>query len=100
MPEIPIRPPTRAKRLKTWLDGLQDYFGYSGPAAALSVALVAILLFALRVEFSYVAGAFLIVFASRLSQKRLYPEVKIEEAPRRSTPARDLFDGPKPTIGL
>lgn len=98
MPEVPARPRTGAQKARIKGLALWDLFINSAALATVLVALVACLLWLLRVELQYVVGGFLIVFASRLSHKRVAPNVTVE-APSRKTPTRDLLD-PRDKVNL
>lgn len=62
-----------------------------GAAASLLVAFLAILLWVARVEIQYVVGAFLIVFARRLAEKRISPTTLHVPEPERR-PVRERLD--------
>lgn len=91
MPDLPYSP----RRLATARKVLSDtiYWVQTSGGATVLVGAVAAILWFFRVEFQFVAGGFLIVFAYRLSQKRLYPEITVPSASR--TPVRDRLEKPR-----
>lgn len=100
MPEIPVRPATKADKAKNVVLRTWDLFLNSAALAAVLVALTAFVIHLLGISFGSVAAAFLIVFAGRLSQKRIAPQVTMQEAPRRPTPTKDLLKPKDPLEAL
>lgn len=99
MPILPERPRKATDRLKSWY-GQLDYALHSGGFLGLLVALVAILLAVLHIEFGYVAGAYLIVHGTTLVRKRVAPTViQTQPEPPRPQPLRKLLqDEPKESV--
>ncbi len=93
MPIIPGRPRRSLTKARERVGVALDWVLATAGSSAF-VAATALILWLLRVDFQYVAGAFLIVFAHRLAQKRLYPEVNVPEAPR-PRPVRETFQKPE-----
>lgn len=95
MPILPM--PRRSQdRLKSWVAQI-DYFAHGGAFLALVVAATAILLWVLRVDFQFVAGAFLIIHGTTLVRKRIAPTI-VQTQPEpavRATPIRHAIDPTK-----
>ena len=87
LPSVRRRPVDAFRRVSVYLYSVAN----GGPAASLLVAGIAILLWALRVELQFVAGAFLIYAAQRLAQKKITPNLVIPVPPKQ--PVRETLDG-------
>lgn len=99
MPILPSRPRRYRDRLRA-VSAYLDYFTHGGAFLGLSVAFLAILLWVLKVELQYVAGAFLIVHGTTLARKRVAPTVvQPQPEPPRPTPLRQILrDQPKDSV--
>lgn len=95
LPELPRRMTPEVLRRAGWF--LLWLFNTSA-VASLLVAATAIVLWLLRVELQYVAGAFLIYSAQRLAQKRISPTTLQVPVPA-PQPVRRRLDGPVPERG-
>jgi hypothetical protein len=95
LPQAHSRPVEALRRV-----GQRIYFITAGaPAASLVVALVAFGLEVVHVSFGSVAGAFLIVFAQRLAQKRLSPTALVVPPTPEIKPLKRVLEGPRMPTG-
>lgn len=91
MADIPVsRVATKAKDKAVGILTSGFWYGDLGPAGL--VLLVGVLLSAFHIEFQYIAGAAVAVFARRLASKRIAPQVHTQtKYPEPERPVRETF---------